>query len=60
MKRYPSVRRIARVAGMGLLLALIPAAIIGWMVAAIYEAKIDEIHRAAELNGGVILLQLAD
>ena len=60
MKRYPSVRRIARVVGMGLLLALIPAAIIGWMVAAIYEAKIDEIHRAAELNGGTILLQLSD
>ena len=60
MKRYPSVRRIARVVGMGLLLALIPVAIIGWMVAAVYQAKLDAIYRSAEENGGTILLQLAD
>jgi len=48
------------VVGMGLLLALIPVAIIGWMVAAVYQAKLDAIYRSAEENGGTILLQLAD
>ena len=58
--KLPSLTGVVRAICWGVLLSSLPAAIIGWRTAAIYEAKLDSIHRAAELNGGLVLLYLDD
>ena len=50
--------KIMRVVGIGLSIGSLVAAIVGWKVAWIYEEKLDSIHKAAEANGGMILLVL--
>ena len=58
--KLPSFTGVLLAVGWGVLLSSLPAAIIGWRTAAIYEAKLDQIHHEAELNGGQVLLYLDD
>ena len=58
--KLPSFTRVLLAMGWGVLLSSLPAAIIGWRTADIYEAKLDQIYHEAELNGGAVMLYLDD
>ena len=60
MLELPSFKRVLLAVGWGILLSSLPAALIGWRTAAIYEAKLDQIYVEAELNGGQVMLYLDD
>jgi len=60
MLKLPSFKGVLLAVGWGILLSSLPAALIGWRTAAIYEAKLDQIYVEAELNGGQVMLYLDD
>ena len=60
MLKLPSFKGVLLAVCWGILLSSLPAALIGWRTAAIYEAKLDQIYVEAELNGGAVVVYLDD
>ena len=58
--KLPSMVDVVRAICWGGLLSSVPAAIIGWRTAAIFEDRLDQIYAEARANGGAIIIYIDD